>query len=444
MIRMLAVLLVCAASATAAQEPPPPAVSLAEAVRRALRHYPSLLAARAEAEGRRAAARQVISERWPQVVSRGSLIRFQEPMVVAPFHAFDPTRPPEFDRTLLQGAVDLSYTLFDGGSRGARIAAVRAEARAAGAGTEAATLALLADVVDGYLAVLTSDEQLQAQEDGVRALSAERRRASQLLDEGRAPQVELLRVDAALAQARAAASTARNRLLVARRQLGRFLGAEEPDARFSLQSVVLADARVPARAEALADAEAANPRLKQARERVAGAAAARRAARASWFPHIAVTGGYLGFGAGNGDFSAEWQGGIRFSYPLFTGGARAGAGTEARARETAARESLRLVTLDLQGAVDRTLASIEDADATTAALAAAVQHFREVVRIEQLRLETGAGTETDFLREEANLRRVRAQLAAARYGAIAARVELARIAGLLSLDWLDRTVEQTP
>ena len=177
---------------------------------------------------------------------------------------------------------------------------------------------------------------------------------------------------------------------------------------------------------------------------MAAAAATRRAARARWFPRIDLVGGYLGFGAGGGEFTAEWQGGVRFSYPLFSGGARSGAVAESRAAERGAAERVRLLTLRLHDQVDRTLAAVENADAGSAALAAATEHLREVVRIEHLRLETGTGTEVDYLREEADLRRVRAEFVAARHDAIALRVELARLAGSLTLEWLHRTVEHAP
>ena len=444
MTRTLAVLLCCIPTAITAQEPPPDTLLLDGALHRALAQYPSLSAAQAEADGARAAARQLVAERWPQLSTRATLTRFQEPMVVAPFHAFDPTQPPQFDRTLFQGSVDLRYTVFDGGTRGARIAAARADARAAGARTDAARQALVADVVDAYLDVLTASAQLLAQEEGVRALSAERQRVSQLLAQGRAAQVDLLRVDAALAQAEAARAAAENHLTLSRHHLARFVSDAAPSQPLPLRPVRLLTTVIPARDEAIGQAESASPVLEQARERLAAGAAAKRAAGAQWFPRIELVGGYLGFGAGSGDFTAEWQGGVRLSYPLFTGGARSGAGAEAAAREAAAAEGLRLATLQLHDQVDRALASIADADATTAALAAAVEHLTEVVRIEQLRLETGAGIQVDYLREEADLRRVRAQLAAAAHGAIAARVELARLTGLLSLDWLHRTVEHTP
>ena len=69
----------------------------------------------------------------------------------------------------------------------------------------------------------------------------------------------------------------------------------------------------------------------------------------------------------------------------------------------------------------------------------------EVVRIERLSLDVGSGTQSDYLDAEAGLLRARASLVEARHAAVTARIELARITGELSLDWLTRTlVESRP
>jgi outer membrane protein TolC len=87
---------------------------------------------------------------------------------------------------------------------------------------------------------------------------------------------------------------------------------------------------------------------------------------------------------------------------------------------------------------------VSESRARADAVETAVQHLDEVARIEQLALEAGAGTQTDFLRADADLRRARAQLIEARHQEILARVRLARTTGELSLEWLAGTLEAMP
>jgi outer membrane protein TolC len=79
-----------------------------------------------------------------------------------------------------------------------------------------------------------------------------------------------------------------------------------------------------------------------------------------------------------------------------------------------------------------------------AALATAAAQFDEVVRIRRLTLQTGSGTQTDYLDAETDLLRARASLVEARHGEIGARVELARVAGDLTPAWLAAAVAEAP
>jgi outer membrane protein TolC len=382
----------------------------------------------------------------PQITAHGSLTRFELPMIVAPLHGFDPTRPPTFDRTLIQGAGILGYTLFDGGARGARIGAARAEERSTEAALESAEMRIVAAATRAYLSVLTEQGRLEAQEGSLSALAAERNRVRQALDVGRAARVDLLRVEAAIAQAEAERVSTAQDLEVAELALARVVGIDVAETRARYLALVrLADTAIADDRTTLgARASRASPDLVQARRRSEAAEFARRAALAAWFPRLELGGGYLGFGGGSGDATTEWQASVRLSYPLFQGGARRAAVAAATSGARAAAERYRAAQLDLDGAIDRALAAAHEGRARVTAMTRAVDHLTEVVRIEQLALEAGAGTQTDFLRADADLRRSRAALIEAQLGEILARVELARLTGELSGEWLAGAVESVP
>jgi outer membrane protein TolC len=132
------------------------------------------------------------------------------------------------------------------------------------------------------------------------------------------------------------------------------------------------------------------------------------------------------------------------AYPVFTGGARSSAVSRAGAFATAAREEVRLSEMQTREAVDRALGAVEAASSRTVAVTRAVEHLSEVTRIERLALDAGAGTQTEYLRAEADLLTARASLIEARHTTILARVELARIVGELSPDWLAHALENAP
>lgn len=432
------------AAPLAAQAPADTAtLTLSAAVQHALAAYPELQAAEATASGAHAAAGRLTAQRFPQLAAQGNVSRFQDPMIVAPLHGLNlQAAPPAFDQTLIQGGLNASYTLFDGGARGARIHGARARAAAADEQVHASSADVIAGTVQAYLDVLTAQAVLAAERQGVTALTAERDRVRQQLDVGNAARVALLRVEAALATADAGRIAAATSLDDAERDLARRLGLEPAAARAArLVPVRIADTAVLGRNALLRQADDANPDLRAARRQAEAASWARRAAAAAWLPHLDLVGGYLVYGSGAGDFSGEWQAGVRLSYPIFTGGARSSAVTEAGAEATAASARVRLAEIATANAVDRALSAVRDATARTAAVDAAVAHLEEVVRIERLSLETGEGTETDFLQSEADLRRARANLARTRATAVLARVSLARLTGALTPGWITAALE---
>jgi outer membrane protein TolC len=59
-------------------------------------------------------------------------------------------------------------------------------------------------------------------------------------------------------------------------------------------------------------------------------------------------------------------------------------------------------------------------------------------------LESGAGTQTDYLNAEADLLTARGGYIEARYDEIAGRAELARVTGVLDLAWIEQNLEPEP
>jgi outer membrane protein TolC len=366
-------------------------------------------------------------------------------MLVAPIHGFteDQFQRIEFEKLLIQGNVSLAWTLFDGGARGNRIRGAEAAAAGAAAGVMATEQALTIAVTVAYLQVLSSRGVLDAQEQQMESLNLERRRVEQFLAEGQAAEVELLRVEAALAEAEAELVATATRLDLAERDLARLVDVEVSEARYdNLGGVALpADAELEERGELVLRSETNNPQLERARQDVATAEATHRMAKAAWIPRFDVQGGYQAFTSNTGNVSDLWSVGVAFSWPIFTGGERSNTIGQARAAAQAALEEQRLLELQVEEDVDRALNAAMETSALVEALTRAVQHSSEVARIEQLSLEAGAGTQTDYLRAEANLSRARAFLVEAQHAEIAARVGLASVVGELTPEWLARNLE---
>jgi outer membrane protein TolC len=301
---------------------------------------------------------------------------------------------------------------------------------------------LLASVTAAYLDLLALRDLLAAAEARREALDSEEERVRQFLAEGKAARVDLLRVEAALSQATASEVSLAANVDVAAGRLSRLTGLSRGAIRTEdLAPVSLTAAHQPAVETALEMARSTNPELRMARERVVAAQAGVREARAAWLPSLDATGAYSDFGSLDGKHAWEWQGSLRISFPVFTGGARKGARDQAVAEERRASESLRGAELATEERVEEAVSSLVEARALREALELAVAQTAEVARIEGLALEVGSGVQTDYLRAQADLFQARASLAQARHGEVMAAVSLARVSGRLTLTWLQENTE---
>lgn len=418
-------------------------LTLGEVVESALATHPELAGARARLRVAEAEAGQARASLLPAVGATALATRYEEPMVVAPLHGFDPRTPPAFDETLYQAHASASYTLFDGGARGARIRAAESRAEAAESGIAAVRDRVVMEATRAYLTALSARDIRLAHVLQVEALEAELGRARLMHAEGSSPRVALLRAEAALSQARAEREAADQNVRLALSRLTRL--TELPADRVRAESLVgttSAGPPLPGRDQLVALAMASNPALIEGRARVAAAELGVGAARGAFLPSVDLSARYSAFGSASTDPALEWQAGVQVSYPIFTGGARARRVEAAEALAGGARAELRAGERAVADAVDAALLVFRSAGARVTALEAAVEQSAEVARIEALALDAGAGIQTDYLRAEAALLRARAGLAEARRSVLEARVVLARATGELDERWLARLTEE--
>jgi outer membrane protein len=409
----------------------------------ALATHPALGGARARLSAAESEAGEARSSRLPSVVATGHATRYEEPMVVAPLHGFDPTSPPAFDDLLYQAHASATYTLFDGGARGSRIRMAESRAEAAEAAVATARDRVIQEAVGAYLAALSARDVRAAHALQVEALEAERGRARLMHEEGAVPRVALLRAEAALSEARAGLEAADQELRLALSRLVRL--TELPRSRVRADGLAPAGSGGPdpaPRDELVARALESNPALMEGRARVAAAELAVGAARSAFLPTLELAGRYSAFASASTDPALEWQAGVQVRYPIFTGGARSRRVEGARALVEGSRAELRVAERAVSDAVDAALLAYRSTRSRVAALEAAVSQSAEVARIEALALDAGAGTQTDYLRAEAALLRARAGLAEARRGVLEARVLLARATGELDERWLAGLTEE--
>jgi outer membrane protein len=420
-------------------------LTISAAVERALTGHPSVGAARAAVDEARGAKGVAAASLYPSLRVSATGTRYEEPAIVSPIHAFTPDLLPPFSRSVLQGSASLTYTLFDGGGREGRIGRARALVRASEASLDATAQSLASRVIRSYLDALARRQVLDAHESRIEALRSERDRVRQRYGVGRAADVDRMRIEAALATADADRVRAAVALDAAERDLARYLGTTQAETSAGhLVAVALADTLLAPRDTLIAQAMRGSAAMAQARQQSDAARSGLRAARGAYWPELKLGGMYGYYAAPDGYNTFEWSAMLQVSQPLFTGGEIKSSVRRADAVQRGAQEQLRAAALDVDRELDRSLATIRQSRARVAGLTSAVANYEEVTRIQRLLLETGAGTQTDYLNAEADLLAARGSLVEARYDEVAARAELARVTGVLDLAWIEQNLEPEP
>lgn len=431
--RALLCLLVLTASAPRASNAQE--LTLRQALESAIEAHPALRVAQARVESANHTADASRASLLPAFAVTGSMTRFDEPMIVAPLHAFDPTNPPIFEETLVQGQAGLGYTLFDAGARTSRVSGADARVEAEEYGSADTRMATMEDVTRAYLGVLTARSVSQAAQAQVAAMESEVDRARQHLEAGTAADVEVLRAGAALQDARAASLVAVSRVGLAERTLARLMGTSAE----SLAGVPLADVQLSS--AGFASAPSGSPLLGQASRLVAMAESRLDEERAARLPRLELKAGLVDFGSLSTDHVVEWQAGLQVSWPIFSGGARRSSVRRAQADVRVAESQSAVTELRVSQMIDVARTAIADADARSEALSASVAQWTEVARIETLAVAAGSGVQSDLLRAQAALFQARSGQISARYESLLARVSLARAEGALTTESLTRALE---
>ncbi len=418
----LALLVAAPGAASAAERP-----SLSEALRRGA-EQPSSLAAEASAGAAAAEARAVWRQRFlPSLGVEASVGGVDRQLsLVTPVGSF-----PFGRRTAARVGAQLTQPLLD-------LPGVLGTAPAASGRAEAAELvarrarqSAAAEAAGRWLDARAAEAGLEAQTAFVAALEARAAQIARLAEHGRALEIDALRIELALAEARQERLDLDAHVAVARRALGEALGAAGPVAPGALDLDVSAPA---AAASVDASIDAALGRRAELAALDASTAAREAERRAVWWslaPRLEAR-GRLVYDSGlpyDTDHYLEAQL-VAVWTPMEAGTrpARADALDADAARLRAERDQAeRGIRLEVEAAH----ASLEAARGSERLATTAVEQARRTVDVERTRYEEGLLTLSDLLEAEALLRRQRVRRALAELSVARAWIALRHATGAL-------------
>ncbi len=399
-------------------------LTLDQAIDDALKNTPALATAAAQERAARWKADAVARGRWGQVDAVALYSRYQDDQPIRPFalQLFGPTgfAGLPWDRDQLHYGLTFQLPLYLGGRLAAATESSRLQADQAVLLLEGSRWEVRANATSLYAGAQALDAVSQAIDQTLTALDATRQKVSLMVDQGRRPGLDLLKLDEEIQDAharRAAVAAERARvqgLLLA-------LVGRDPSLSLDVDPLPAGEPQLTAaRAELTGLVQASSP-VRRTDLVVAQAAAGVRAARGAMLPSVALRGNLMANdGLSLGEQFTTWDVSLAVSVPLFNGGARHADLAAAREAERAADQAALKARLDRQAQLVEALARLDASRETVAAARARIAAAAEAAHIEQIRYDTGASTVDDLLRARARELLAASALAQARGDQIAA------------------------
>jgi len=375
-----------------------PRLSVNEMVAAAVRQHPDLATFAARLEGSNALARERNAVRYPRLSAIGSAEHFDDPTRIQPFTGNN--QAGEFSRDIWSGDLVLRWTAYAGGRLQASAEAARLLEEASGADVRFFQERVATRVAQLYYEFSARKAIIRASEKSLQSLRGQARQVSQLLQQGKAAEVDRMRLDVRAATIEQSIIQQRNDRANLRASINFMVGRAVDDRWESVDLEregvsVLSSLNTPA-----ADLSERSD-LTAARFRFDAAMSKTREAEAAWLPQLDLIGSYGAKGdwAGRDNFDRA-QVGLQVSWDIWDAGLR-------RARVDAAQalvheREAQLASLSESRKLDLLVALDNFASARERLKVAilANQTAAESLRIEQLKYAQGKGTVIDVLDAE--------------------------------------------
>lgn len=320
------------------------------------------------------------------------------------FLALEEQNFSDLNNNLVTGGVRASVPLFTGGRIEAEIRAGEHATGVARQGFQKGRDELIFQVTLVYHQILMLQKLKEADELAVGNLIESKRIIERFVEVGKAPRLDLLRIETRLANVRQELIRANNAIEVADARLKTLMGLEGATKRIVLAGTLAYVPQPVDLQEGIRQALERQPSYLAQKEKVELLKQKVLIAQSERLPQISLSGGYLiahGFESDRSEDATEAM--VSLSIPIFDGGLiRTRVAREQAELERAQREE-EGIKLSVIFDVKRSYQDLIEADERVKNTEVSLDAAREGLRIEQLKLETGKGIVNDVLDAQADL-----------------------------------------
>lgn len=427
---MMAVMLMAGLADGAVAGEPASALTLPQAIHQALAQNPQQISQRLEVDKAGSQQQAARGAHWPTLEFNAAATRYGYPTFVYSIREVG-TFPP-LDDTIYDYGVALRLPLYTGGRLAQGVTLADLGRQIALERERLGTQELTYNVSAVYLKVQHLMALEQAYAARILSLEAQARRVTLLRQVGRAPKLDLLRIQGLLTKARHDRLQIENRRREAWSLLHQLMGEERPVQEMALTQYAAAPAPAWSLESLRQEAYAQRPELRIAEQQSAAGAAQEEIARGERRPAVSLVSGYRERSGSDWQFYDDWSAGVQLSVPLLDGGVRRARVDEAALAHQQARQAMQQTRLEVAKQVQDAWDTQAEAASRLQVTANSVAESSEALSIEKLKYEQGVGVTTDLLNAESALLTAEADRLQAQFDLIITRFNLLRTSGALS------------
>ena len=407
--------------------------SLSEAIAYALQNNPKVKISTRDIEIETYGIDAAQAERMPRIDFGSSASRYRyptpviTPVISGPFGAG--LDLPEYSRNIYDAGGSFRLPIFKGG----RLyrAVLVAELRKAIAQENLVTSKqdLIFNLSSVFYKIAELEKLLVATDGTVKQLEAHKRDVELFFKTGAVPYIDLLKTDVQLSYAIEQRLAVKNNLESAYELIKTLMGMDDMGQRIAIVYHEVPQPLLPSLEESLAKSFAQRPEHRAVTKKKMIFEERVKIAQGKRLPDVSV-GGEYGGKAGDGlGFKENWFFGARLSIPVFDGGLISAEVNKERAELQKVLEEERSIKLAITREVRDAHLNIAHARERTEVARKTIESARENARIENLKYQTGAGTNTDYLDAQTDLLRTEADYYRAFFDEEAARASLRKAIG---------------
>lgn len=387
---------------------PPSGLTLHHALAMALANNPDIVAGGFDVDAAQARTRGASADRWPTLDVMAAYRHHWHQERLAPARG----KPGEgaTSHDIFYGDVVLSVPLIEGGRTSSTIAASELLARAAERRLARTKEELVFHVKQVFFLVLGQRRQIEATQSARGMLREQLRTTQALIDNRKAAEVERYHLEVRLAELDHLLVQQKGDKALQERLLASLLGIEAlPPSGLNVQGDLHLPRGYPTPDQALSNALASRPDLKEALLEIEAQSERIEAAEASYWPVVSAKGTYGARMSVEQDYDDLGFAGVEMALPVFSGFSTSARVDEERAKLHALEQKKRKLGLRIRREIETAAIRIQTARAQIDSTEKAISVAKKSLRIARDNASLGRGTIMDVLDAQTALLRAETQ-----------------------------------